>query len=136
MLADSVDGQKLGWIRNLERMGSPGGRVCEALCGLCSAFCLQGTQRRLRTGRAHVLAWGTPRNAGLAWDAQGDVMAARMIGIRQEGIKSLPDGAVQEGREAQTAAMTSRKKSAAVNCRAGGAHYEKKRVEKSKPRFG
>ena len=33
----------------------------------------------------HVLAWGTPRNSGLAWDAQGDVMAARMVGIRQEG---------------------------------------------------
>ena len=42
-----------------------------------------------------------------------------------------------EVRGAHAAAMTSRKKSAAVNCRAGGAHYgEKKRVEKSKPHFG
>ena len=40
---------------------------------------------RLRTGRAHMLAWGTPRNARLAWDAQGDVVAARMVGLRQEG---------------------------------------------------
>ena len=38
-------------------------------------------------------------------------------------------------RGAQAAAMTSRKKSAAVNCRAGGAHFGKKKVEKSKPRF-
>ena len=34
---------------------------------------------------------------GLLWDAQGGVMAARVVGIRQEGIKSLPDGAVQRG---------------------------------------
>ena len=32
---------------------------------------------------------------------------------------------------AQAADMTSRKKSTAVNCRAGGVHYVKKRVEKS-----
>ena len=43
-------------------------------------------QRGLRTDRAHVLAWATPRNARLAWDAQGDVVAARMVGIRQEGL--------------------------------------------------
>ena len=72
-------------------------------------------------GRAHVLAWGAPRNAGLALNAQSDVMAARVVGIRQED-ESLPDGAVQErrgARNARVAAMTSRKKSAAVNCCAG-----------------
>ena len=36
-----------------------------------------------------------------------------------------------EVRGAQAAAMTSRKKSAAVNCRAGGAHYEKKKLRKA-----
>ena len=41
------------------------------------------------------------------WDAQGDVMAARVVGIRQEG-ESLPDGAVHEGRGTRAAAMTSR----------------------------
>ena len=41
------------------------------------------------------------------WDAQGDVMAARVVGIRQEG-ESLLDGAVQEGRGTRAAAMTSR----------------------------
>ena len=95
-----------------ERMGSPGGRVCEALCGLRSVFCSQGARRRLRTGRAHVLAWGTPRSARFALNAQGDVMAARVVGIQQEGIKSLPDGAVQEGQGARTAAMMSWEKSA------------------------
>ena len=93
-VADPADGQKLGWMMNLDRMGSPGERVCKA-----------------PTSRAHVLAWGTPRNARLACDAQGDVMAARVVGIRQEG-ESLPDGAVQEGRGARTAAMTSRKRCA------------------------
>ena len=86
-----------------ERTGSPGGHVCEALCGLRSVFCSQGARRRLRTGRAHVLAWGTPRNARFALNAQGDVMAACVVGIRQEGIKSLPDGAVQEGRGTRSA---------------------------------
>ena len=40
-------------------------------------------------------------------NAQSDVMAARVVGIRQEG-ESLPDGAVEEGRGTRTAAMTSR----------------------------
>ena len=34
-------------------------------------------------------------------------MAARVVGIRQEG-ESLPDGAVHEGRGTRAAAMTSR----------------------------
>jgi len=93
----SRDGQKVRWIMNSDRMGSPGGHVCEALCGLHSVFCSQSAQRRSLTGRAHVLAWGTPRNARFALDAQGGVMAACMVGIRQEGIKSLPDGTVRGG---------------------------------------
>ena len=88
-------------------MGSPGGRVCETLRGLRSVFCSQSARRRLRTGRARVFAWGTPRGARFALNAQGDVMAARVVGIRQEG-ESLPDGAVHEGRGMRTAAMTSR----------------------------
>ena len=44
-----------------------------------------------------MLVWGTPRNAKLAWDAQGDVVAARMVGIRQEGNESLLDGTVRKG---------------------------------------
>ena len=80
-----------------EQMGSPGGHVCEALCGLRSVLCLQSARRRSRTGRAHVFAWGTPRSARFALNAQGDVMAARVVGILQEGIESLPDGTVQRG---------------------------------------
>ena len=95
-VADPADGQKLGWIMDSERMGSPGGRVCETLRGLRRVFCSQSALRRLWTGRAHVLAWGTPRNARFAFNAQSDVMAARVVGIRQKG-ESLPDGAVQGG---------------------------------------
>ena len=102
-VADPADGQKVGWIMNLDRMDSPSERVCEALCGLCSVFCSQGAWRRLRKGKAHVLVWGTPRNAGLALNEQSDVMAARVVGIRQEGIKSLLDVTVQEGRGSQSA---------------------------------
>ena len=69
MLADPADGQKLGWIRNLDRMGSPRERVCKA-----------------PTSRAHVFVWGTPRSARFAFNAQSDVMAARVVGIRQEGL--------------------------------------------------
>ena len=74
---------RLGMV-NLDRMGSPGEHVCKAPCGLRRAFCSQSARSWLRTSRARVLAWGTPRNARLAWDAQGDVVAARMVGIRQE----------------------------------------------------
>ena len=84
-------------------MGSLRERVCETLRGLRSVFCSQSARRRLRTGRAHVLAWGTPRSARFALNAQGDVMAARVVGIRQEG-ESLSDGAVQEGRGTRAAA--------------------------------
>ena len=87
MLAYPADGQKLGWDMDSERTGSPGGHVCETLCGLRSVFCSQSARRRLRTGRAHVFAWGTPRSARFAFgDAQGDVMAARVVGVRQEGL--------------------------------------------------
>ena len=76
-------------------------------CALCSVRRAHDASH----GRAeHMCSHGEPLEMrGLLWDAQGDVMAARVVGIRQEGIKSLPDGAVQEGRGARTAAMTSRK---------------------------
>ena len=74
-------------------MGSP--VECVKLYrGLRRVFCSQSALRRLRAGRAHVLAWGAPQNARFAFNAQGDVMAARVVGIRQEG-ESLPDGAVR-----------------------------------------
>ena len=116
MLAYPADGQKLGWETDSERMGSPGGRVCETLRGLRSVFCSQSA--RAGYGRAeHMCSCGEPlETGGLLWDAQGDVMAARVVGIRQEGIKSLPDGAVQEGRGTRAAAMTSRARSKVHDC--------------------
>jgi len=60
--------------------------VCETRRGLRSVFCSQSVRRRSRMGRAHVFAWGTPRNARFAFNAQSDVMAARAVGIRQEGL--------------------------------------------------
>ncbi len=47
-------------------------------------------------------------------NAQEDVMAARVVGIRQEGLKPcrMVPSKREEVREARTAAMTSREKSA------------------------
>ena len=81
-----------------ERTGYPGGRVCESLRGLRSVFCSQSARRRLWTGRAHVLAWGTPRSGRFAFDAQGDVMAARVVGIQQEGVNPCRMVPSREGR--------------------------------------
>ena len=50
-------------------------------CAVCSV-------RRVHDaghGRAKHM-WGTLRNARFAFNAQGDVMAARVVGIRQEGL--------------------------------------------------
>ena len=34
-----------------------------------------------------MFVWGTPRSARYAFgDAQGDIMAAHVVGIRQEGV--------------------------------------------------
>jgi len=112
--------------------------VCETRRGLRRVFCSQSARRRLRTGRAHVLAWGTPRSARFVFgDAQGDVMAARVVGIRQEG-ESLPDGAVHEKRGTRAAAMTSRARCKARELRVAAMVLriqEKKMENKSKPRF-
>ncbi len=64
-------------------------------------------------------------------------MAARVVGIRQEG-ESLPDSAVQrdEVRE-QLHDVTGKVQNArAASCRAGAAQkFEKKIINESKPRF-
>ena len=74
-------------------------------CAVCSV-------RRAHSagyGRAeHMCSRGEPLGVrGLLLECAGDVMAARVVGIRQEG-ESLPDGAVQEGLGTRAAAMTSR----------------------------
>ena len=38
------------------------------------------------------------------WNAQGDVMAARVVRDLAGGVESLPDGAVHEGRGTRAAA--------------------------------
>ena len=68
---------------------------------------------------------------------RGDVVAARMVGIWQEGKESLPDGAVREGdevREARTAAMTSRERCAVCELSRWCAMKKKNKQKKRKPR--
>ena len=144
----SHDGQKVGWlwIRNgwVLQVG-----VCVKLRGLRNVFWSQSAQRRLRTGRAHVLTWRTPRTARFVFDAQGDVMAARVVGVRQEGVK--PCRMVPSMRdEVHGSCMTSRARSKvhgrALPCRSARcelprwncAKFKKKRInleKESKPRF-
>ncbi len=59
-------------------------------------------------GQSTCVRVGNPSECEVCfWDAQRDVMAARVVGIRQEG-ESLPDGAVQEGTRYTCSCMTSR----------------------------
>ena len=62
-VADPADGQRSGWVDEFGRTGSLRGHVCETLRGLRGVFCSQSARRRLRAGRAHVLAWRSPRIA-------------------------------------------------------------------------
>ena len=63
-------------------------------CAVCSVHRAHGTGYGWAE---HMCSRGEPlETRGLLWDAQGGVMAARMVGIRQEG-KSLPDGTVRDG---------------------------------------
>ena len=74
---------------------------------------------------------------GLLLNAQGDVMAARGVGIRQEGVN--PCRVVPSKREeehVQLHEVTGKVQNArAASCRAGVARVEKKVENKSKPRF-
>ena len=64
--------------------GSLSGHVCETLRDLHGVLCSQSARRRLPTGRAGV---ENPSDCEVCFcDAQGDVMAARVVGIRQEGV--------------------------------------------------
>ena len=70
-------------------------------------------------------------------NAQGDVMAARVVGIRKEG-ESLPDGAVQERQGTRAAAMTSRARCKVRELRVAALvlRIRKKKMEnESKPHF-
>ena len=62
-IADPADGQRSGWVENSERMGSLREHVCGTRRDLHGVLCSQGARCRLRTGRAHVLAWRAPRIA-------------------------------------------------------------------------
>ena len=94
--------------------------VCVKLYVACAVCSVRRAHDAGHRRAEHMCSRGEPLEMrGLLWKAQSDVMAARVVGIRQEGIETLPDGAVHEGREARTAAMTSRKRCMAVQCCAG-----------------
>ena len=86
MVADPVDGQKVGWIWIRTGWVLQAG-VCVKLYVAC-AVCSVRRAHDAGHGRAeHMCSRGEPlETRGLLWDAQGGVMAARMVGIRQEGL--------------------------------------------------
>ena len=105
MLAYPADGQKLGWDMDSERMGSPGGRVCESSTWPAQCVLFAARTAQVTDGQSTFVRVVNPSECEVCFlDAQGDVMAARVVGIRQEGSNSLPDGAVQEGRDTRAAA--------------------------------
>ena len=68
-------------------MGSLREHVCETRRDLRGVFCQQNARCRLRTGRAHVLAWRIPRIARFFFYARvTSWLPARVVGIRQEGV--------------------------------------------------
>ena len=69
-------------------MGSLREHVCETRRDLRGVFCSQNAQRRLRTSRAHVLAWRTPRIARFVFFFYARVTSWLHVwcGIRQEGV--------------------------------------------------
>ena len=78
-------------------------RVCETLRGLRSVFYSQGARRRLQTGRARAHV-GNPSKCEVCFNAQGDVMAARVVGIRQEGVNPCRMVPSMKGRGTRAAA--------------------------------
>ena len=139
MLAYPADGQKLGWDTDSELMGSPGGRVCETLRGLRSVFCSQSARHRLRMGRAHVFAWGTPRSARFAFGMRS--VASWLHVWLESGRRELnPCRMVPSMRDEvhmQLHDVTGKVESArAASCRAGAARVKKKSRTKASLAFG
>ena len=111
-LAGPADGQRSGWVVNSEWMGSLREHVCETRRDLRGVFCLQNAQRRLRTSRAHVLAWRIPRIARFVcfFNARVTSWLHVWCGIRQEGV--IPCRMVPSMRdEVHCSCLTSRARS-------------------------
>ena len=84
---------------NLDWMGSLGRRVCESSTWPAQCVLFAERTAQVTDGQSPCVRVVNPSECEVCfWDAQGDVMAARVVGVRQEAIESLPDGAVQEGR--------------------------------------
>ena len=110
-VADPADGQRPGWVVNSEWTGSLREHVCETLRGLRGVFCSQSARRRFRTGRAHVLAWRTPRIARFFFLMRRWRHGCSGSRNPAGGSNSLPDGAVHEGTRYTCSCMTSRARS-------------------------
>ena len=97
-VAYPAEGQKLGWDRRIWTRWVLHASVFVELYVACAVCSVRRAHDAGHGCAEHMCSRREPlETRGLLWDVQGDVMAARVVGIRQEGIKSLPDGAVRGG---------------------------------------
>ena len=69
-------------------MGSPGGRVCESSPWPAQCVLFAQCTAQVTDGQSTFVRVVNPSECEVCfWDAQSDVMAARVVGIRQEGLK-------------------------------------------------
>ena len=86
-VADPTDGQRPGWVAGFGLNGfstRTGVRnsTWPARCVLFTEYTAQVT-----AGQSTFVGVGNPSDCEVClWGAQGDVMAARVVGIRQEGV--------------------------------------------------
>ena len=80
-------------------MGSLRGHVCETLRDLRGVFCSQSARTpQVTDGQSTTARVENSSDCEVCLcNAQGDVMAARVVRDPAGGSKSLPDGAVHEG---------------------------------------
>ena len=78
--------------------------MCESSTWPAQCVLFAERTAQVTDGQSTCARVGNPAECEVCFgDAQDDVMAARVVGIRQEG-ETLPDGAIQEGRGTRAAA--------------------------------
>ena len=89
MLAYPADGQKPGWVDEfgMDGFSSTGGRVCESSTWPAQCVLFAERTAQVTDGQSTCACVGNPSECEVCFlNAQGDVMAARVVGIRQEGV--------------------------------------------------
>ena len=129
-------------------MGSPGGRVCESSTWPAQCVLFAERTAQVMDGQSTFVRVVNPSECEVCfWDAQGDVMAARVVRDPAGGVESLPGWCRPQGTRYTCSCMTSRTRCkvrshqlprwcASCELPRWCCAFEKKKIEnKSKPRF-